>query len=250
MRRGTSGLAHPDLWAGVIPIVATADKYVSRYWENGRYVPMYFVAGEMDGDKMGRNSMDLDRYLNKHTYDVVVVVFQGRGHEHFIDEIQRHLHLDGLAPPPVLSQGIRLRLDAALGQLFLVGRIGVAAQPFDRAAGQLAAGQRRPAGSHRRPHPGEQPGHFADRARNERPCGCPRKWSISLNGSASPSTAGRTASASSLAPKCCWRTSVPAATASTRSGLAWTIPAGADEMPGERKPREPATGTHPVAQVG
>jgi len=83
------GLAHPDLWAGVIPIVATADKYVSRYWENGRYVPMYFVAGEMDGDKMGRNSMDLDRYLNKHTYDVVVVVFQGRGHEHFIDEIQR-----------------------------------------------------------------------------------------------------------------------------------------------------------------
>jgi predicted esterase len=82
-------LAHPDLWAGVIPIVATADKYVSRYWENGRLVPMYFVAGEMDGDKMGRNSMDLDRYLNKHTYDVVVVVYQGRGHEHFIDEIQR-----------------------------------------------------------------------------------------------------------------------------------------------------------------
>lgn len=83
------GLAHPDLWAGVIPIVATADKYVSRYWENGRSLPMYFVAGEMDGDRMNRNSMDLDRYLNKHTYDVVVVVFQGRGHEHFVDEIQR-----------------------------------------------------------------------------------------------------------------------------------------------------------------
>lgn len=83
------GLAHPDLWAGVMPIVATADKYVSRYWENGRSLPMYFVAGEMDGDKMNRNSMDLDRYLNKHTYDVIVVVFQGRGHEHFIDEIQR-----------------------------------------------------------------------------------------------------------------------------------------------------------------
>jgi len=83
------GLAHPDLWAGVIPIVATADKYVSRYWENGRYVPMYFVAGEMDGDKMSRNSMDLDRYLNKHTYDTTVVVYQGRGHEHFVDEIQR-----------------------------------------------------------------------------------------------------------------------------------------------------------------
>lgn len=83
------GLAHPDLWAGVIPIVATADKYISRYWENGRYVPMYFVAGEMDGDKMNRNSMDWDRYLNKHTYDVIIAVYQGRGHEHFSDEIQR-----------------------------------------------------------------------------------------------------------------------------------------------------------------
>lgn len=83
------GLAHPDLWAGIIPIVATADKFVTRYWENGRYVPMYFVAGEMDGDKMSRNSTDLDRYLNKHTYDTTVVVYQGRGHEHFADEIQR-----------------------------------------------------------------------------------------------------------------------------------------------------------------
>jgi predicted esterase len=90
------GLAHPDLWAGVIPIVATADKYVSRYWENGRYVPFYFVAGEMDGDKMGRNSMDLDRYLTKAGYDVTIVVYEGRGHEHFQDEIQRLFDWMGL----------------------------------------------------------------------------------------------------------------------------------------------------------
>lgn len=83
------GLAHPDLWAGVVPVVASADKYVSRYWENGRYVPFYFVAGEMDGDKRAKNAVDLDRYLNKHSYDVTLVEYLGRGHEHFHDEIQR-----------------------------------------------------------------------------------------------------------------------------------------------------------------
>jgi pimeloyl-ACP methyl ester carboxylesterase len=82
-------LAHPDLWAGVLPIVATADKYISRYWENGRYVPFYFIAGELDGDRMARNSMDLDRYMTRPFFDTTVVVYQGRGHEHFYDEIQR-----------------------------------------------------------------------------------------------------------------------------------------------------------------
>ncbi len=81
------GLAHPDLWAGVIPIVATADKYISRYWENGRYVSFYFVAGEMDGDRMTKNAMDWDRYLRPH-YNTTIVMYQGRGHEHFHDEIQ------------------------------------------------------------------------------------------------------------------------------------------------------------------
>jgi hypothetical protein len=62
---------------------------VSRYWENGRYVPFYFVAGEMDGDRMTRNSLDLDRYLTKHSYDVIVVVYKGRGHEYFYEEVFR-----------------------------------------------------------------------------------------------------------------------------------------------------------------
>jgi predicted esterase len=80
------GLAHPDLWAGVIPIVAVADKHIAHYWPNADYMPMYFVGGELDGDKMVRNSRDFDRYLNK-AYDVTVVEYRGRGHEHFSDEI-------------------------------------------------------------------------------------------------------------------------------------------------------------------
>jgi len=83
------GLAHPDLWAGVMPIVATADKYVNRYWENAAMVPLYFVSGEKDGNKLQVNASEWDRYLTKLGWDVTIVQYQGRGHEHFHDEIQR-----------------------------------------------------------------------------------------------------------------------------------------------------------------
>ena len=82
------GLAHPDLWAGVIPIVARSDKYCALYWENAELVPFYFVAGELDGDKTALNARDLDRYL-KRGYNVTMVEYRGRGHEHFSDEILR-----------------------------------------------------------------------------------------------------------------------------------------------------------------
>jgi len=83
------GLAHPDMWAGVMPFIASADRYVGWYWQNAEYVPMYIVAGEMDGTKMADNSRELDRYLKKPRFDATVVEFLGRGHEPFSDEIQR-----------------------------------------------------------------------------------------------------------------------------------------------------------------
>ncbi|HVC99467.1 MAG TPA: peptidase [Pirellulales bacterium] len=82
------GLAHPDLWAGVVPIVARADKYISRIWENGRHLHAYLVGGELDGDKPAQNAKDLDRYM-KNSYNVTVVEYEGRGHEDFSDEIHR-----------------------------------------------------------------------------------------------------------------------------------------------------------------
>src|SRR5206468_1773745 len=82
------GLSHPDLWAGVIPIVAQADKYVAQYSENSKYVNLYVVGGELDGDKTVKNSRDLDRYLQR-GYNTTVVEYEGRGHEHFSDEIIR-----------------------------------------------------------------------------------------------------------------------------------------------------------------
>lgn len=81
------GLAHPDLWAGLIPIVARSDKYINHMWENAEYVPFYLVQGQLDGDKSVHNALDLDRYL-KHGYNATIAEYQGRGHENFSDEIQ------------------------------------------------------------------------------------------------------------------------------------------------------------------
>ncbi|HEV7224322.1 MAG TPA: peptidase, partial [Pirellulales bacterium] len=82
------GLAHPDLWAGIVPIVARCDKYIPLLWENTEYVPFYLVQGQLDGDKSVNNSKHLDRYLS-HGFNATISEYQGRGHENFSDEIQR-----------------------------------------------------------------------------------------------------------------------------------------------------------------
>lgn len=82
------GLAHPDLWAGVIPVVAQSDRYCALYWKNAKLLPFYCVCGEMDGGKMTFNARDLDRYL-KRGFNTTVVEYLGRGHEEFSDEILR-----------------------------------------------------------------------------------------------------------------------------------------------------------------
>lgn len=81
-------LAHPDVWAGVVPFVAFADKYCKRYAANADYVSWYFVCGELDGDKMSRNAKELDRYFGRNK-DNTVVEYLGRGYEPFGDELQR-----------------------------------------------------------------------------------------------------------------------------------------------------------------
>lgn len=79
-------LAHPDLWAGVIAVSATAGRYVNHYHTNAKSLPIYIVAGGLDQGRFAANEMDLDRYLLK-GYDVTFVEYQGRGHEHFSDEL-------------------------------------------------------------------------------------------------------------------------------------------------------------------
>ena len=89
-------LAHPDLWAGVIPISAVAEygdrdspNYVSRYWENAKLVPFYFVGVRWTVACSISTSRDWNRLLTHTGYDTMIVEYRGRGHEHFQDEIQR-----------------------------------------------------------------------------------------------------------------------------------------------------------------
>jgi predicted esterase len=83
------GLAHPDLWAGVIPMTAKTDRYVAFYWSNAKLVPFYFVGGELDpGRTTAANAGDWDRYFI-HNYNITVVEYLGRGHDNFADEIIR-----------------------------------------------------------------------------------------------------------------------------------------------------------------
>jgi len=82
------GLAHPDLWAGLVALSPAAGRYVNHYWHNARTLPLYLVGGELDAASLGRNTMDLDRYFLK-GFDTTYVEYRGRGHEHFSDEIMR-----------------------------------------------------------------------------------------------------------------------------------------------------------------
>lgn len=86
-------IAHPDVWAGVIPVCAASGRYVGRYANNAPYVPWYVVGGELDGDKLSRNAQELDRYMKQTkpagVSDCRVVEYLGRGYEPFGDELLR-----------------------------------------------------------------------------------------------------------------------------------------------------------------
>ncbi|TWU50864.1 Alpha/beta hydrolase family protein [Rubripirellula tenax] len=79
-------LAHPDMWAGMIPINANPDKTVHHYELNSRYMPMYIVMGELDGIRADGSIMDDYMSFN---HDAIVVMYRGRGREPFFDEIPK-----------------------------------------------------------------------------------------------------------------------------------------------------------------
>ncbi len=90
-------LAHPEHWAGVIPVSADAGKYVIHYKNNARYVPFYFVYGQRDIAAREKNSDTWNRYLKGRestskgilypAFDTFIIEYKGRGAEDFYEEI-------------------------------------------------------------------------------------------------------------------------------------------------------------------
>ncbi len=82
------GQAHPEHWAGVIPISARAGKYINHYQNNARWhVPFYFVNGSRDFNTLDSNSKVWNDHFRSKDFDTIVVHYLGRGAEKFSDEI-------------------------------------------------------------------------------------------------------------------------------------------------------------------
>ena len=118
------GLAHPDLWAGVIPIVAQADRYCALYWENAKLRAVLRRRRRVGRRRsMADNARDLDRYLTPRLQRHGGRVPRPRARA-LLRRDPADLRLDGPLPPRLLPAGVHLRDDAAVGQFLLVGRAG------------------------------------------------------------------------------------------------------------------------------
>ncbi len=88
------GLSHPDLWAGVLPVgpqvdeSKDSDRYISRYKDNGKGLPFYFVCGEKDGQPLSvRWGKLVDKYIRAAGFDCTIVEYQGRGLEDYFEDV-------------------------------------------------------------------------------------------------------------------------------------------------------------------
>jgi pimeloyl-ACP methyl ester carboxylesterase len=96
------GNAHPDLFAGVIPIAGQIQNLAVKIWRNGREIPWYIVSGQLDRDVFEKNASLINRMMVGH-FDVLLSEYVGRGYESFYEEI--HLLFDWMdlqerAPSP------------------------------------------------------------------------------------------------------------------------------------------------------
>jgi pimeloyl-ACP methyl ester carboxylesterase len=82
------GNAHPDLFAGVIPITGQLQNLTIKIWRNGRQIPWYIVSGQLDRDVFEKNASLINRMMIAH-YDVLLSEFIGRGYESFYEEIHQ-----------------------------------------------------------------------------------------------------------------------------------------------------------------
>jgi pimeloyl-ACP methyl ester carboxylesterase len=72
------GLAHPDLFAGVLPMCAGPNYYPYRYWRNAQYLPFYCVSGTKAADSNGLLTEQFKNWSLR-GYPTLWIDYKGRG---------------------------------------------------------------------------------------------------------------------------------------------------------------------------
>jgi pimeloyl-ACP methyl ester carboxylesterase len=80
------GLAHPDLFAGVIPMGGKPDLFSRVCWRNGQYLPFYVVGGNKAGEVSKSTREQFDNWIIRN-YPSLWVDYKGRGVEWFAGEV-------------------------------------------------------------------------------------------------------------------------------------------------------------------
>jgi pimeloyl-ACP methyl ester carboxylesterase len=79
-------LAHPDLFAGVLPMGGGPDMFAKICWRNGQYLPFYTVSGNRAGPAEGLVRQEFENWIPR-SYPMLWVDYKGRGVEWFPGEV-------------------------------------------------------------------------------------------------------------------------------------------------------------------
>jgi hypothetical protein len=79
------GLAHPDQFAGILPMNGDVSGFPHRYWSNAQFLPMYIVEGDRNGYAKSTRVL-LKDWLRGH-YPVLYVEYKGRSSEWYKAEM-------------------------------------------------------------------------------------------------------------------------------------------------------------------
>lgn len=82
------GMSHPDLFAGVLPVVGLCDQHCKVYWKNCPDLAWYVVGGEKDRNSLEVNALVLNKMMIA-GYDVTYVEYIERGYESYFEERER-----------------------------------------------------------------------------------------------------------------------------------------------------------------
>jgi len=83
------GATHPDLFAGIIPMIPAPDWQsfrVFQYWKNFQNLPVYMIVGDKAGDAVKTIRSILTEWMPR-GYPAIAVSYKGRGYEWFGEEL-------------------------------------------------------------------------------------------------------------------------------------------------------------------